>query len=248
MKILLTNDDGILAPGIRALALWASGIGDVTVVAPKSQQSACSHGITLTRPFEVVESDVFRDIGIMAYSVDSTPADCVRFAISMIGSYDVVFSGINNGYNLGYDVAYSGTCSAAFEANYADIKSVAFSTVGESDAAEAAKRLPGIWRFVRDRKLLESSDMLNINIPPDAKEIRLTVQGKTFFRDKFIPCEDLENHYMASGYMKHVFNEKDYFTDANTALNGVCSVTPLSVCRTDFDALRNIGDLSPEEI
>ncbi|MBO4413970.1 MAG: 5'/3'-nucleotidase SurE [Clostridia bacterium] len=248
MKILVTNDDGILAPGVRFLAKWASEIGDVTVIAPKSQQSACSQGIILTRPFEVVESDAFGDIGIKAYSADSTPADCIRFAVSMLGSYDIVFSGINNGYNLGYDISYSGTCAAAFEANYAGIKSIAFSTVGESGASAAAERLPAIWKFVCDRKLLESSDMLNVNIPPDAKEIRLTVQGKTFFRDKFIPCEDLENHYMASGYMKHVFNEKDYFTDANTALNGICSVTPLSVCRTDFDSLRNIRDLSPAEI
>lgn len=108
MRILITNDDGIGAPGIIALARWAAKLGKVTVAAPSSEQSGRSHAINLTTPYKIKKVP-FPD-GIEAYSVDSTPADCVRFGLlSLEGGFDLVLSGINRGFNLGDDIGYSGT-------------------------------------------------------------------------------------------------------------------------------------------
>ena len=116
MKILITNDDGIFAPGIRALAKWAQTLGEVTVVAPKHEQSAKSHGINIIGEFEVKEVDFMP--GVRAFSVDSTPADCIRYALIGLGeTFDLVLSGINRGVNVGRDIVYSGTVAAIFEAN-----------------------------------------------------------------------------------------------------------------------------------
>lgn len=107
MRILITNDDGIGAPGIIALARWAAKLGKVTVAAPSSEQSGRSHAINLTTPYKIKKVP-FPD-GIEAYSVDSTPADCVRFGLlSLEGGFDLVLSGINRGFNLGDDIGYSG--------------------------------------------------------------------------------------------------------------------------------------------
>ena len=123
MKILLTNDDGIAGEGLRLLAEWSRTVGEILIVAPKAEQSAMGQSIVLRRPFEVKRSDLFDDLGIESYSLDSTPADCVRFATDRFGPFDFVFSGMNRGLNLGFDIAYSGACGAAFEVNYAGILS-----------------------------------------------------------------------------------------------------------------------------
>ena len=125
MRILITNDDGYSAAGIRALALWARKLGDVTVIAPKVEQSGKSHAIDFTRPIEIKEVDEIP--GVRTVYVDSTPADCVRYAI--LGeekNYDLVLSGINRGVNMGVDLVYSGTCGAIFEAGRLDHKGIAF--------------------------------------------------------------------------------------------------------------------------
>ena len=115
MKILLTNDDGICAEGLKHLVKWAKTLGEVTVFAPKTQQSAKSHSINIHGTYEVTKTDIFG--GIEAYSVDSTPADCVRVAVlGMKKQFDLVISGINCGPNLGADIHYSGTVAACFEA------------------------------------------------------------------------------------------------------------------------------------
>ena len=103
MRILITNDDGIFSHGIRLLAEWAVKLGEVTVVAPKNEQSGKSHAINFTEPIEINKVELMA--GVEAYSCDSTPADCVRYGIVGLGrSYDLVLSGINRGYNLGDDI------------------------------------------------------------------------------------------------------------------------------------------------
>ena len=103
MRILITNDDGINSPAIKALAIWAKKHGEVTVVAPKIEQSGKSHGIEIIKPIEIEKVDLVD--GVTAYSVDSTPADCVRYGIiGLKKEYDLVLSGINRGYNLGKDI------------------------------------------------------------------------------------------------------------------------------------------------
>jgi len=235
MRILITNDDGIEGEGIRLLANWAKNIGDVLVVAPKEQQSACSHSIILRRAFEVAKSCIFSDIGIDAYTVDATPADCVRFSVEKFGKFDLVFSGINHGMNVGHDISYSGTCGAAFEANFASLPSVAFSAdIGCLDVA--AKELDTIWEFFLNNDLLGRAMMYNVNVPAAPKGIRLTAQGGAFYRDHFIDCGN--NTYKANLYMAKDADEPlDENIDTDAIMLGYCSITPLTVNRTDKDAL-----------
>ena len=125
MRILITNDDGISAEGIRVLCQWAKTKGEVTVVAPKVEQSGKSHAIDFTRPIEIKRVELMD--GVEAYSMDSSPADCVRFAVlGMMGKFDIIFSGINRGFNLGKDIVYSGTAGAIFEGGRLGIPGIAF--------------------------------------------------------------------------------------------------------------------------
>ncbi|MDY5355805.1 MAG: 5'/3'-nucleotidase SurE, partial [Eubacteriales bacterium] len=127
MKILLTNDDGIGARGIRVLCDFAETLGEVTVVAPKTEQSAKSHGINIHSEMEIKEVDF--PGAVRAFAVDSTPADCVRFALLGLGEkFDLVLSGINCGLNIGTDIVYSGTVGAIFEAAAEGVPAVAVST------------------------------------------------------------------------------------------------------------------------
>ena len=126
MKILITNDDGIFSEGLAILTKWATKLGEVYVVAPSQQQSGKSHAITIHSPFEI--SKVTLGLGEKeAYAVGSTPVDCVRFATLGLGiQFDLIFSGINKGYNLGEDILYSGTVGALFEASLRRTNAIAF--------------------------------------------------------------------------------------------------------------------------
>jgi len=242
MRILITNDDGIAGVGLRYLAEFAKTIGDPLVVAPKVEQSACSHRIILRRPFEVKESDAFSDIGIAAYTVDATPADCVRFAVSKFSSFDIVLSGINHGFNIGDDIAYSGTCAAAFEANFAKLPAVAFSA--DLGCLEYARdNIARAWRFITGNRLLDHCDMLNVNFPREPRGIKITRQGSTFYRDNFIECG--ENLYRASLYVAHHDNEgNDQSVDTNAVTAGFISVSPLRVSRNDVPAFQKLSGKS----
>lgn len=165
MNILITNDDGISAQGIRVLAEAAREFGTVTVVAPASQCSAMSHRITLDRPMKAIRQDLGIP-GVTAFSVDGTPADCVRASLDAIlpQTPDVVLSGINHGYNVGYDIAYSGTVGAAMEAQMSGIPAIAVSQNNLGSYENSAAYLPEILA-----ELLEtpcpSGGIWNVNIP-----------------------------------------------------------------------------------
>ena len=150
MRILITNDDGVYSEGLRALVEFAKTIGEVIVVAPKSEQSAKSHAITLRKEIECKKVDLFQ--GVDAYYVDSSPADCVRFAYyGLKEKFDIVFSGINKGYNLGQDILYSGTVAATTEAASLNIKSIAFST--HHDSFETAiKNIERVYNYILENK------------------------------------------------------------------------------------------------
>ncbi len=130
MRILVTNDDGITAAGIIRLAAMAKELGEVTVIAPDSQCSAMSQKLTILTYIDIRKVNDFPVEGVEAYTVSGTPADCVRAGLDVImrEKPDIVFSGINNGYNTGYDIAYSGTVGAAMEAIIAGVPAIAFST------------------------------------------------------------------------------------------------------------------------
>ncbi len=235
MRILITNDDGVGASQLVPLIRLCRRIGEVTAVVPKYQQSGKSHGIELHRPFEVKEVSLASDVSVT--TVDSTPADCVRFAVlGQKKQFDLVISGINIGLNIGSDIMYSGTVGAAFEAASLGINTLAIST--SPDYYEyAIEHLPRVFSFAEDFDLFSHCSIYNVNIPKDAKDILFTRQGGPYYSDDFIYA----GNDMYSPRGKCVYesrNDLSYDTDA--VMNGYISVMPLTCNRTDMDTYRII--------
>lgn len=234
MKICITNDDGIFSEGITILTEWAKKLGDVTIVAPKTQQSGKAHSIEIHDAFEVKQ--VEHPTGVRAFSVDSTPADCVRVALTAMNeSFDIVFSGINCGYNLGREIIYSGTVGAALEAGMQQTKGVAFST-GFDTFEGAQKHLDTAWDYIMQNNLLSKSDVWNVNIPEEPSgEICMTHQGGRFFSDDFI----WDGNMIRSNGQNIWQPTEDPQLDTNAVLHDRCiSITPLTTDKTNWAALK----------
>ena len=187
MRILITNDDGINAPGIRMLAEWAKTIGEVTVVAPKVEQSGMSHAIQFVEPIEIKQVPFME--GVEAWQMDSTPADCVRFGVFGLNrEYDLVLSGINRGVNVGVDLVYSGTVAAIFEAARLGHRGIAFSTFPDSQEF-ASQYFSDVYEFITGNNLFDKNLIFNVNIPDEVKGMHLTYQGSQYFSDVFTKTE-----------------------------------------------------------
>lgn len=240
MNILITNDDGVFAEGIKVLATWARKLGNVTVVAPKSERSAASHSMNIHTPYEIVKCDIGIE-GITAYSVDSSPADCARFGlVGLDTEFDIVFSGINRGMNLGNDIGYSGTCGACFEAAYYNAKAVAFSTFPQTFES-AEKELDRIWDFFETNRLMDLCDLYNVNIPLESKGICITHHGEGSMKDLFEKVSD--TMFKSVGY--YTFNgSKDLDTDRDAVYNGYISISPMTHLTTDFKVYEKIKHLT----
>ena len=169
MKILITNDDGIQSPVLPMLAKWALSLGaEVTIAAPKFEQSGKSQAINFMHPVEITKINLVD--GATAYAVDSTPADCVRFGVLGLGQrYDLILSGINRGYNLGDDIVYSGTCGAIFEGSRLGIRGLAVSADPEN-LIEAPEHLDKVWDFINANDLYSHNCLYNVNIPTLPRE------------------------------------------------------------------------------
>ena len=239
MRILITNDDGIQSPALVRLAEWAKKLGEVTVVAPKIEQSGKSQAIEFHHSFEIKKVDFLE--GCEAYTVDSTPADCVRFAITGLHrEYDLVFSGVNRGYNLGEDISYSGTVGAILESARLDTKAIALSC--DIDCFDTAfAELDGVYSFITENSLLDSANLLNVNFPPEkSKGISVTRQGRMYYTDEFVDCGN--DMYIQMG--EPVPNDsKDLSVDISAIKNGYISVTPLTQIKTDLVAFDKIKDI-----
>lgn len=238
MKILLTNDDGIQSEGLMIVAKWAKKLGDVTVSAPKFEQSGKSHSIDIHNPFEVKKVDYLD--GVRAFSVDSSPADCVRFAtLGLHETYDLVISGINKGLNLGEDIMYSATNGAIFEACTRGLKALALSTHVQSfDDAQAW--LDRIYDFVQRNNLFAYGNIYNVNVPKDAKSILLTKQGGAYFTDDFFDLGD--GTWRQEGHCIHQ-NNHDLTIDSDATIDGYVSVTPLTIERTNYNTYNALKDV-----
>ena len=235
MRILITNDDGVFAPGIVPLVEWAKGLGEVTVVAPKVEQSGKSHAIEFVNPIEIKRVDVFGE-DVLAYSMDSTPADCVRFGINGLGkTYDLVLSGINRGVNLGVDMIYSGTVAAIFEAAYWNHKALAFSTYPDNRDGAAAE-LDRVWQYVCENSLFCHNPIWNVNIPKEVKGVRITKQGTPYFTDGFKLVDEEKSLYLQTGDMIPDECPEDLSRDTVAVVNGYISLTPVTLNRTSFGA------------
>lgn len=238
MRILLTNDDGIHAEGMRVLMEWARTIGEITVYAPRVEQSAKAHAIEIHKPFEVKQVELYD--GSMGWAVDSTPADCVRFAVlGQKEKFDLVISGVNRGLNIGADINYSGTVSAAFEAALLGVKAMAVST--EPQGFETVCRhLPAVWKRIQAGRMLEKAAILNVNIPQTVTgELLITHQGGPYYSDEFPHIgNDL---YRPTGYSVHK-HQGDFTLDTDATLSGHITITPLHADRTDWVVYRALKD------
>jgi 5'-nucleotidase len=236
--ILVTNDDGINAPGIHALAKAMSEIGDVYIVAPDRERSAVSHSLTMHRPLKV---DELKD---HVFSANGTPTDCVALAINKIlpRKPDLVASGINKGANLGDDVTYSGTVSAAMEGTLLGVPSFAISLAGEKpyhyDVAEPFAL--EIARYILEKKLPDDT-LLNVNVPNKSKDalkgIRITRQGRRAYDNAILDIySPLGEKYFWIGGGKPLWEQGEDM-DMHAVIEGHVSVTPVHLDMTNYSAL-----------
>lgn len=230
MNILIVNDDGIKAEGIKMLAEAARDFGKIYVVAPKTQQSAVGQGITVHEPLKIDKEPELVD-GAESWSISGKPADCVKVAIDYLRlPIDVVFSGINDGPNLGTDILYSGTVAAATEAAVVNIPSAAFST-DFSHFSIAKKYIKETIQFILDKKLLKPGIVINVNFPlrefDESKGYKYTCQGHRLFSAKYRHDNGM---YWQEG--DWVPTENHDLTDVHAVSHGYISITPLGFDRT----------------
>ncbi len=245
--ILVTNDDGIISPGIRMLVEAMKNLGEVVVVAPDSPQSGMGHAITLDKPLRISKVDLFE--GVRAYQCTGTPADCVKIAIDKIlhKKPDLCVSGINHGSNSSINVIYSGTMSAAMEAAIDGIKAIGFSLLNHSlganmdSAAKVAERIARqVLRFGIPR-----GSLLNVNIPDlpieKIKGIKICRQAVAKWIEEFDERKDPrgKQYYWLTGRFVNFDHGED--TDEWALKNDYVAVTPVQYDLTNHHAIRYIN-------
>lgn len=261
MRILITNDDGVMAEGLLSLKQALEQVAEVTVVAPDRPRSACGHSITLHKPLRLAEATL--PDGTPAWTGSGTPSDCVTLGLLDVlkdNPPDLLFSGINHGPNLGWDLLYSGTVSAAMEGAIAGVPSVAISvawrfrrmveeeegpappidfTYAAAYAVELAQAL--------QQKPLPPHTLLNVNVPfLPPKGVRVTRQGVRRYPAKLDKRVDPmgRNYYWLGG--DDPVDDPTDGTDVEAIRNGYISVTPVHLDLTAPTLLDRYADLSRE--
>ncbi|HEY4643216.1 MAG TPA: 5'/3'-nucleotidase SurE [Bacteroidota bacterium] len=245
LHILVSNDDGIDAPGIYALVQEAKSIGEVTVVAPDKQQSAVGHAITVSYPLR--SSRFYKNGEFFGIAVEGTPADAVKLSVRSLlkRKPDLLLSGINHGSNTAISIIYSGTVSAATEGTILGIPSIAISltTYGTPDFAYAAKFAKKLAILVAEHGLPEGT-LLNVNVPSVPEDrirgVAITKQGKSKWDDTFETRRDPSNkeYFWLTGTMNVVDEEDDI--DQRAVLNNMVSITPIHYDLTDYRMLEDM--------
>lgn len=246
MNILVSNDDGVHAKGIRALAHQMATIADVTVVAPDRNRSGASNSLTLTRPLRINQLDN----GF--YSVEGTPTDCVHLALTgfLTESIDLVVSGINDGANMGDDILYSGTVAAAMEGRHLGLPAIAFSMVGyDSKHYDAAAIIAGQLVINLQANRLPAQTILNVNIPDlpleQIKGIQITRLGTRHSAEPVIKHHDPRGLPIYWIGPPGLAADSGPGTDFHAVSQGYVSITPLNIDMTYykvFDALSSWAD------
>jgi 5'-nucleotidase len=239
--VVLTNDDGVHAAGLAALERALAELGDVYVLAPEREQSACGHALTLHRPLRA------QPLGERRFAVNGTPSDCVNLAVLgfLPAPPILIVSGINHGSNLGDDVTYSGTVSAAMEGTLHGVPSIAVSLVdgGDFDVAGRVARLIAMRVLVEG---LPGHTLLNVNVPAaPPRGVRLTRLGHRVYSDKIVEQTDprgRSHYWLGGGEAK--WTDLDG-TDMGAVHEGYVSVTPVHLDLTNHRALAQLGDWSP---
>jgi len=241
--ILVTNDDGVMAPGIRAVAAALREVGEVVVCAPDRERSAASHALTLDRPLRVDELEP----GVFA--VDGTPADCSYLALLHLvpRAPDLCVSGINHGYNLGSDVFYSGTVAGAVEAALRGVPAIAISLERHvpADFGAAASFAASLAReaLARGPGAIPAASLLNVNLPRGpVTDYQVTFLGRRVYRDQVDVRQDLRgrSYYWIGGPEENATDVEG--SDCSVVRAGRASVTPLGLDLTHGRMLRDLGD------
>jgi 5'-nucleotidase len=245
MRIVITNDDGIEAKGIKELTKALSSIGEVFIVAPWNPQSAGSHATTLHKPLRAEEFPL--NLGEKkAFRVSGTPADCVLLAVDILvkGKIDLVISGINQGPNLGDDVLYSGTVAGAREGALNGITSIAFSVNGFEDPHyETAAQFARIFTDKVVKEKIKGEIYFNVNIPDlpseEVKGIKFVKQGRRRYIDRVMIGKDPfgKVYYWIGGKPVQTGGND---TDTGVVNNGYISITPMMIDMTDYKLLDKI--------
>lgn len=252
MKILVTNDDGIDAAGIAALAKSLSEIGEITIIAPRYEQSAVAHGITMHTPLRVHE--YYKNGNLFGYAVEGTPADCIKIGIRNIlkETPDLVVSGINHGSNTAINIIYSGTVSGAREAAIMDVPSIAISVTSHAvkDFDYAGKVAKLLAKKI-DEHGLPLGTLLNVNVPdlpePEIAGILVTKQGKSKWDDIYDKRIDPagRDYYWLTGAM--IKADTDIEFDQAAIMKNYVAVTPIHFDLTDYDTYKKMKDWNIED-
>jgi 5'-nucleotidase len=253
LKILVTNDDGIEAPGIQVLAEALKEIGEVTIVAPLKEQSGVGHGITMQIPLRVIRYN--KNGEFFGYAVNGTPADCVKIGVRNIlkDLPDIVVSGINHGSNTAINIIYSGTVSAAREASIMDIPSIAISLTSHTGtdfryAGKVARKLVG--KMIGQD--LPTGTLLNVNVPDipedQIKGICLTSQGKSKWDDNYEQRVDPNgrDYYWLTGSLTVLDTEIN--SDQAAITNNYVSISPIHFDLTDYAAYEKMKNWNIEKL
>jgi 5'-nucleotidase len=253
LNILISNDDGIDAPGIYALVQEVKKIADVTVIAPDKQQSAVGHAITMNYPLRAVP---FRKNNeFFGYAVEGTPADAIKLGVKFLMKTkpDMIISGVNHGANTAISIIYSGTVSAATEGTILGIPSIAVSltTYEEADFSYAAKFAARLALLVAEKGLPEGT-LLNVNVPPvpehQIRGVRLTKQGRSKWDDTFEVRRDPANreYFWLTGSLEVTDQDED--ADQVAVQNQYVSITPIRYDLTDHRTLEAMASWNVERL
>ena len=248
MRILIVNDDGIHAKGLRTLAARLKDSHDVTVVAPESERSATSHSITIYRPLRVTKTQPAGLETIPCYVVDGQPVDCTKIGIAHImnGKVDLVVSGINHGANMGSDILYSGTVAAALDAVIMGYKAMAVSCASHfaehfESAADIAAGLINGGLFDGDNERV----LYNLNVPdlPLSKinGVKVSVQGRAAYDDEVELRDDPHGreYIWMKGTLREELAEEE--TDLAAVRAGYASLTPIKFDLTARDQIEALS-------
>ncbi|PLX92891.1 MAG: 5'/3'-nucleotidase SurE [Desulfuromonas sp.] len=248
MLILVTNDDGIHAPGLHALVDRLTALGQIMVVAPDRERSGASHSLTLHSPLRAEE------IRPSAFAVDGTPTDCVNLGINGLlpRRPDLVVSGINRGGNMGDDITYSGTVAAAFEATLMGVPALAVS-LDASQAVYADYGAAASYALATSRQILEhglpADTFLNLNVPlGEPQGVRLTRQGKRRYGDMVIEKQDPRGrkyYWIGGGELGFQAEEG---SDFQALAQGFASITPLHLDLTNYRSFDELGRWSLQDL
>lgn len=242
MRILISNDDGVLAPGIKVLSDAMAQLGDIAVIAPDRNRSGASNSLTLMRPLRI------QQLANQYHCVDGTPTDCVHLALTgyFEQKFDMVLSGINEGANLGDDVLYSGTVAAAIEGCNMGLPAIAVSLVGHESkhyttAAQITTQL--VSKLQTDR--LPSQTILNVNVPDlpieEIKGIEITRLGTRHRGHQLHQVQDPRNRVVYWIGEAGPTNESGPGTDFFAVSRGYVSVTPLQLDSTHYQVFDQLS-------